>query len=141
MLAKTCGATLFGVVNAFVPVLIASFMIDFFRVVREVFVPAVFLISVSSTFLGFFIAVVPGEVFEAQTFSIFFAAYLLLFPLDLWGRHALRSYPWGEYDAIFYEFRHPYRILYRFVHGVLIKYLKTLDRMILWKSWTKNGCR
>ena len=72
MLAKTGGAIFFGVVNAFVPVLMAAFLIDLGRIDWLPFISAVFLISVSSTFLGFFIAVAVSEVFEAQTFSNFF---------------------------------------------------------------------
>jgi len=72
MLAKTSGAILFGVVNAFVPVLMAAFLIDLSQVNWLIFVPAVALISVASTFLGLFIAVAVSEVFEAQTFSNFF---------------------------------------------------------------------
>jgi ABC-2 type transport system permease protein len=72
MLAKTSGAILFGVANAFVPILMAAFLIDLGHVDWLVFVPAVFLISVASTFLGLFIAVAVSEVFEAQTFSNFF---------------------------------------------------------------------
>jgi ABC-2 type transport system permease protein len=52
-----------------------------------VFVPAVFLIAVASTFLGLFIAVAVSEVFEAQTFSNFFRFPMiflcgLFFPID-----------------------------------------------------------
>ncbi len=72
MLAKTSGAILFGVVNAFVPVLMAAFLVNLTQVDWTIFVPAVFLISVASTFLGLFIAVAVSEVFEAQTFSNFF---------------------------------------------------------------------
>ncbi len=72
MLAKTAGAILFGVVNAFVPILMAVFLVDLGHVDWLVFVPAVLLISVASTFLGLFIAVAVSEVFEAQTFSNFF---------------------------------------------------------------------
>lgn len=72
MLAKTSGAILFGVVNAFVPVVMAAFLVDLSQVAWGVFVPAVFLIAVASTFLGLFIAVAVSEVFEAQTFSNFF---------------------------------------------------------------------
>jgi ABC-2 type transport system permease protein len=72
MLAKTSGAILFGVFNAFVPLVMAAFLVDLSAVSWGVFVPAVFLISVASTFLGLFIAVAVSEVFEAQTFSNFF---------------------------------------------------------------------
>jgi ABC-2 type transport system permease protein len=72
MLAKTGGAILFGVFNAFVPILMAAFLLDLAHVNWWMFIPAVFLISVASTFLGLFIAVAVSEVFEAQTFSNFF---------------------------------------------------------------------
>jgi ABC-2 type transport system permease protein len=72
MLAKTAGAILFGIVNAFVPLLIASFMTDLSGVYWAVLTAAVVLIAISSTFLGLFIAVSVKEVFEAQTFSNFF---------------------------------------------------------------------
>jgi len=72
MLAKTSGAILFGTVNAFVPVIIAAFLMDLSQLAWGVFIPAVLLIAVASTFLGLFIAVAVSEVFEAQTFSNFF---------------------------------------------------------------------
>jgi ABC-2 type transport system permease protein len=72
MLAKTSGAILFGVGNAMVPVIIASFLTDLSVVAWELFMPAVILIAMTSTFLGLFIAVSVSEVFEAQTFSNFF---------------------------------------------------------------------
>lgn len=72
MLAKTSGAILFGMANAFVPVVIAAFLIDLSQIEWIVFILAVFLISVVSTFLGFFVAIEVSEVFEAQTFSNFF---------------------------------------------------------------------
>ncbi|MFW5753355.1 MAG: ABC transporter permease, partial [Marinilabiliaceae bacterium] len=72
MLAKTSGAILFGVFNAFVPMVMAAFLIDISNVAWSIFLSAVFLISIASTFLGLFIAVAVSEVFEAQTFSNFF---------------------------------------------------------------------
>jgi ABC-2 type transport system permease protein len=72
MLAKTGGAILFGMVNAFVPVIVAAFLADLSGVAWWQVVLATALISVSSTFLGLFIAVAVSEVFEAQTFSNFF---------------------------------------------------------------------
>lgn len=72
MLAKTGGAIFFGMINGFVPVIMAAFIIDLSGVKWELFLPAVLLIAVSSTFLGLFIAVAVSEVFEAQTFSNFF---------------------------------------------------------------------
>jgi ABC-2 type transport system permease protein len=72
MLAKTSGAVLFGVANACVPLIMASFLVDLAGVIWwQVFV-AVVLIAVSSAFLGLFVAVSVSEVFEAQTFSNFF---------------------------------------------------------------------
>jgi len=87
MLAKTSGAILFGVANAFVPVVMAAFLADLTSVAWSVFVPAVFMIAVASTFLGLFIAVAVSEVFEAQTFSNFFRFPMvflcgLFFPIE-----------------------------------------------------------
>jgi ABC-2 type transport system permease protein len=72
MLAKTSGAILFGVVNAFVPVIIAAFLVDLSGIVWSLVVPAIILIGIVSTFLGLYIAVSVSEIFEAQTFSNFF---------------------------------------------------------------------
>jgi ABC-2 type transport system permease protein len=87
MLAKTGGAILFGVANAFVPVVMAAFLTDLSGVAWGTLVPAVVLIAVSSTFLGLFIAVSVSEVFEAQTFSNFFRFPMLFlcglfFPIE-----------------------------------------------------------
>ncbi len=87
MLAKTSGAILFGTANAFVPVIMAAFLIDLTAVMWSVFIPAVFMIAVASTFLGLFIAVAVSEVFEAQTFSNFFRFPMiflcgLFFPIE-----------------------------------------------------------
>ncbi len=87
MLSKTSGAILFGIVNAFVPVVMASFLMDMSQVAWSAFLPAVLMISVASTFLGFFIAVAVSEVFEAQTFSNFFRFPMiflcgLFFPIE-----------------------------------------------------------
>jgi ABC-2 type transport system permease protein len=72
MLAKTSGAVLFGVVNAFVPILMAAALVDLRGIAWWVVIPGILLIATSSTFLGLFIAVSVKEVFEAQTFSNFF---------------------------------------------------------------------
>ncbi len=87
MLAKTSGAVLFGVANAFVPVAMAACITDLSPIAWRLFIPAVFLISVASTFLGLFIAVAVSEVFEAQTFSNFFRFPMiflcgLFFPIE-----------------------------------------------------------
>jgi ABC-2 type transport system permease protein len=72
MLAKTSGAILFGVANAFVPFIMAASLTDLSGVNWAALVPAIVLLAISSTFLGLFIAVSVSEVFEAQTFSNFF---------------------------------------------------------------------
>jgi len=87
MLAKTTGAILFGVANAFVPVIMAAFLTDLSGMNWAALIPAIVLIAVSSTFLGLFIAVSVSEVFEAQTFSNFFRFPMiflcgLFFPIE-----------------------------------------------------------
>lgn len=72
MLAKTSGAVIFGLFNAFVPIFFAAFMTDLSGIRWLPVLGAVFLISLTSTLLGLFIAVAVKEVFEAQTFSNFF---------------------------------------------------------------------
>ncbi|MDD5500581.1 MAG: ABC transporter permease [Candidatus Omnitrophica bacterium] len=72
MLAKTSGAILFGIVNAFIPIAIAAFLVDMSGIAWSLVVPAIILIGIVSTFLGLFISVSASEVFEAQTFSNFF---------------------------------------------------------------------
>jgi ABC-2 type transport system permease protein len=72
MLAKTSGAILFGVANAFVPIILAAFLTDLSQVTWAAAFLAFGLIAVASTFLGLFIAVSVSQVFEAQTFSNFF---------------------------------------------------------------------
>lgn len=87
MAAKTAGAVIFGIANAFVPVLICAFLVDLSGVAWAVVVPAVTMIAISSTFLGLFIAVAVSEVFEAQTLSNFLRFPMiflcgLFFPLE-----------------------------------------------------------
>ncbi|RQD74788.1 MAG: ABC transporter permease [Candidatus Syntrophonatronum acetioxidans] len=72
MLAKTTGAIIFGVLNALVPLIFASFLIDLSGVVWTTVFFSVLFIAITSTFLGLFISVTVSEVFEAQTFSNFF---------------------------------------------------------------------
>jgi ABC-2 type transport system permease protein len=72
MLAKTSGAILFGIANAFIPVVIAAFLADLSGIAWSLVVPTIILIGIVSTFLGLFIAVSVSEIFEAQTFSNFF---------------------------------------------------------------------
>jgi len=87
MLAKTSGAILFGVANAFVPIILAIFLTDLSQADWSTAIPAIFLIAATSTFLGLFIAVSVSEVFEAQTFSNFFRFPMiflcgLFFPIE-----------------------------------------------------------
>jgi ABC-2 type transport system permease protein len=70
--AKILGAVLFGILNAFVPVVFASFFIHLGGIHWGITVMAVVLIAVTSALLGLFIAISAKEVFEAQTFSNFF---------------------------------------------------------------------
>ena len=72
MLAKTSGAIIFGVANAFVPVALAAVLGDIAGIDWSLLVPCIILVAMSSTFLGLFVAVSVSEVFEAQTFSNFF---------------------------------------------------------------------
>ncbi|MFH1759740.1 MAG: ABC transporter permease [bacterium] len=87
MLAKTSGAILFGIVNAFVPVIMAFFIIDLGDMVWLPLIAGIVLTAIVSTFMGLFIAVAVAEVFEAQTFSNFFRFPMvflcgLFFPID-----------------------------------------------------------
>ena len=72
MLAKTLGAILFGIANASVPVIFASFLISLSDINWVLAFISVMLMATTSAFLGLFIAVAVSEVFEAQTFSNFF---------------------------------------------------------------------
>jgi ABC-2 type transport system permease protein len=72
MLAKTTGAILFGIFNAFVPVFFASFLTSLADIHWAPLALGVALTAIASTFLGLFVAVSVSEVFEAQTFSNFF---------------------------------------------------------------------
>ncbi|MCM8769870.1 MAG: ABC transporter permease [Candidatus Omnitrophica bacterium] len=87
MLAKTTGALIFGIVNGFVPVIMASFLTDLSNVNWITLIPAILLIAISYTFLGLLVAVSVREVFEAQTFSNFIRFPMiflcgLFFPID-----------------------------------------------------------
>ena len=72
MLAKTSGAIMFGIANAFVPVIFAAFLTDLAGINWLLVLASVILIAITSTFLGLFVAVSVSQVFEAQTFSNFF---------------------------------------------------------------------
>ena len=70
--AKILGAVIFGIVNAFVPVVFASFFIDLSGINWGIAFIAVIFIAITSALLGLLIATSAKEVFEAQTFSNFF---------------------------------------------------------------------
>ena len=72
VLAKIAGTILFGIFNAFVPVIFASFFIDFSMVNWAPLLFAVLMIAATSALMGLLIAVSAEQVFEAQTFSNFF---------------------------------------------------------------------
>ena len=72
VLAKITGAIVFGIFNAFVPVIFAAFFVNLGAVNWGVMLLAVLLIAITSTLLGLLIAVSAKQVFEAQTFSNFF---------------------------------------------------------------------
>ncbi len=72
VLAKMAGTVLFGVFNAFVPVVFASFFIDLSFAHWAVVLPAVLMIAITSALMGLLIAVSAEQVFEAQTLSNFF---------------------------------------------------------------------
>lgn len=72
LLAKTAGAIFFGLANACVPLLLASFLTDLSGIRWPLALGSAVLLAVTSTFLGLSIAVAVREVFEAQTFSNFF---------------------------------------------------------------------
>ncbi|NLN40695.1 MAG: ABC transporter permease [Clostridiales bacterium] len=72
VLAKILGAILFGIVNAFVPVIFAAFLVDLSGVNWSITIIGVVLIAITSALLGLLVAVSVREVFEAQTLSNFF---------------------------------------------------------------------
>lgn len=72
VIAKILGAILFGILNAFVPIIFAAFFINLSGINWGITLAAVILIAITSALLGLLIAVSAKEVFEAQTFSNFF---------------------------------------------------------------------
>lgn len=72
VLAKITGAIIFGIFNAFVPVLFLAFFSNLSAINWGALLLAVGLIAVTSTLLGLLIAISAKQVFEAQTFSNFF---------------------------------------------------------------------
>lgn len=72
MLAKTVGAIFFGIINAFVQIILAAVLTDLSGINWFNTIGSIILIAITSTFLGLFISVTAREVFEAQTYSNFF---------------------------------------------------------------------
>jgi ABC-2 type transport system permease protein len=70
--AKIAGTILFGMFNACVPILFASFFVDLIAVNWGLLLLAVLMIAITSALTGLLIAVSAKQVFEAQTFSNFF---------------------------------------------------------------------
>ncbi len=96
LLSKTCGAVLFGIGNACVPLVMAMCLADLAGVVWWQLALAVTLIAVNSAFLGLFVAVLVREVFEAQSLANLFRFPMLFlcglfFPVErlpVWLRPA-----------------------------------------------------
>ena len=87
VLAKTAGSMLFGIFNAFVPIIFSIFFVDLNGINWAIVLAAVFFIAITSTFLGLVIATSAKEVFEAQTYSNFFRFPMLFlcglfFPIE-----------------------------------------------------------
>jgi len=72
VLAKIIGSVLFGMFNAFVPIIFGAFLSDLSGVNWGIVFVGVLLIAFSSTLVGLVIAVSAKEIFEAQTYSNFF---------------------------------------------------------------------
>lgn len=72
VLAKIAGTILFGIFNAFVPIIFASLFIDLSIVNWGLLLLTVLMIAITSALTGLLIAVSAKQVFETQTFSNFF---------------------------------------------------------------------
>lgn len=72
VLAKIAGTILFGVFNASVPILFASFFVNLSNVNWVMVLLTVLMIAITSALMGLLIAVSAEQVFDAQTFSNFF---------------------------------------------------------------------
>ncbi|NLN18733.1 MAG: ABC transporter permease [Firmicutes bacterium] len=72
ILAKTCGAALFGMANAAVPLLLAAPFANLGDINWLLLIFGTALTAIAATFMGLFVAVSVREVFEAQTLSNFF---------------------------------------------------------------------
>jgi len=72
VLAKIAGTILFGIFNAFVPIIFASLFIELSIVNWGLLLLTVLMIAITSALTGLLIAVSAKQVFETQTFSNFF---------------------------------------------------------------------
>lgn len=72
VLAKIAGTVLFGIFNALIPIVFASFLINLSGINWGVVFFAVLMMAITSALMGLLIAVSAEQVFEAQTFSNFF---------------------------------------------------------------------
>lgn len=79
VLAKIAGTILFGIFNAFVPVILRVFFINLSAINWTIVFFAVLMISITSALMGLLIAVSAEQVFEAQTLSNFFFAFRCFF--------------------------------------------------------------
>ncbi|NMA43673.1 MAG: ABC transporter permease [Oligosphaeraceae bacterium] len=72
VLAKITGTIIFGVFNALVPIIFASFFTDLPALNWGAALFTILLVALTSALMGLLIAVSAKQVFEAQTFSNFF---------------------------------------------------------------------
>lgn len=72
LISKTSGAIIFGILNAFVPLIAGLYFSGFPSVLWLQLFTGIILLSFSSSFMGLLVAVSVSEVFEAQTLSNFF---------------------------------------------------------------------
>ncbi|NLJ81413.1 MAG: ABC transporter permease [Firmicutes bacterium] len=75
--AKLSGAIVFGIFNAFLPLIFGTFFVSLEGINWALMLIAVFLLAALAALLGLLVAVSAREVFEAQTLSNFFRFPLL----------------------------------------------------------------
>lgn len=91
VLAKMAGAVFFGALMACLPLLVGAFIVDLSGLNWAVAALGIWLMSISSAFLGLAIAVSAKEVFEAQTYANFFRFPMLFLSGFFLPIHSL---PW-----------------------------------------------
>ena len=107
VLAKIAGTILFGIFNAFVPVIFASFFINLSAINWTIVFFAVLMISITSALMGLLIAVSAEQVFEAQTLSTFFAFRVFLAVNSSNYKFACVSASFVLHSATYIWNRHP----------------------------------